>query len=179
MKFFLAGLFLITALSAQADEIRLEPGDQERLAYLLSELPTSVRERTMENILEPRPGLIVKSVFPKAESAFKITCLSKYYNGSQVASSGKCQLTVDTHHPDTDVHYDEFKVILKDLELTQALFDTIQTGSPEKEIRAFNRDTGISFEGKRTLIFDYYFKCSAVECQLKFSKRSSKAEPPQ
>lgn len=169
MKLLLLLLIASYTSISFAYELKLTQFDQEKLAELVERLPTSVRFRNVESLSDPAKGRRVLSEFPIEEQGFRFICVSNYFNHSPHASSASCKVIIDEHHPGVDMNYDEFKVSLKDVLISQALFQHISYGKPHKEFRSEGRDSGISYEGKEELIFRYYFKCRPELCVLRFS----------
>lgn len=171
MKFIVLSLCALVTSSAFAGFVPLIEFDQLKLGELLGKLPTSVRSKAVEQLSGPRSGIKVKSLFPKEKGAFNFLCESTYYNGSNYASHSECKIEIDTHHEQTDVHYDEFKIVYTDVASVKALFEAIPYGSPVKEFRSTERKKGTNFEGKNGNIFNYYFKCGPQSCEMRFSHK--------
>jgi hypothetical protein len=149
--------------------------DQEKLAQLVEHLPAHVRSRDEEVIMTPVRGVKVSSVFPDtANSSFQISCESFYYNDASYASSATCALSLDLDHRELIKKNDEIRVKIDD-ELAYSLYGAIPYGRPEREFRSTHKETGTLFTGKKGNIFDYYFKCSEVNCLLRFSGKHLKS----
>ena len=169
MKLFISLFFI--AGGAWASSVTLEEFDQLKLAEVVGEIPQTVRTRTITPVTAPVQGIEVESFFPKEAGAFQVHCKSLYYGDSPYISKAQCQLTVDMHHPDLEVGYDEIKISLKDPALVSALYEVIPYGRPEKEMYSYGRDQATNFEGNYTNVFHYRFHCLKESCVIRLSHK--------
>lgn len=165
MKYLILAIFI--PVLGNAVEIQLDAYDQDKLAVFLEKLPTSVKHRKSRKDTEA-DKTIVRNEFPMGEYPFKITCESQYYKEAPLPSSNECKLELREAHPDLEKANDEFFFHLREQELATSLFSTIPFGKPEKEFRSVIMEKGISFEGEKTFIFTYYFKCTEADCLMRF-----------
>jgi hypothetical protein len=163
-------LSIFTSSVIHAETIELNYDDQLRLADLVIKLPSTVRRSMNESISTPKNGTRITSIFPKRSAAWLVVCAHDYFNGSEYPSYVQCELTVDEHHPDLQVNYDQYQIMIANKQMTTALYNAISYGDPEKEFRSFGKRYGTNFEGKSANIFRYYFNCSVASCRILLSK---------
>lgn len=163
-------LSIISSSLAYGAEVLLSTPDQERLAELIARFPLKVRTIKRSPLNNPLPGIKIVSEFPKYRKGVTFICESDYYNGSSYPSSSRCEVKLYEDHSNVDVNYDEYLVSITDPLITQALFNHISYGRPDKEFRSEGRDNGVDFYGKFGWVLHYYFKCSSLTCDLRFSR---------
>lgn len=171
MKILLLTLLSLVPFSLTYGEtIDLNYDDQLRLADLLAKLPSNARWSKQETVDSPKSGVRMNYLFPKQDEAFKISCQNDYFNGSPYPSFVHCELSVDEHHPDLEMNYDQYRIMLDNRQQVSALYDAIPYGNPEKEFRSWGKQTGTDFSGKSGNILRYFFKCSMESCRILISK---------
>lgn len=147
----------------------LDSFDQTKLAALVGEIPTTIREKKVTPLTTPVTGFKVSSRFPKTEGPFAFICESSYYNRSLYASYGSCKVEIDEHHPEVQRSWDEYKIVVTDPEVVATFNKIIPTGRPPyKEFRSFGKEPGKTFDGKFAKIFYYYIRCNKDQCTFKF-----------
>jgi hypothetical protein len=166
-KLFLVFLALYPSL-VFSYELELSQYDQEKLAELVERLPAHIRKRDVIELSVPLAGKKILSEFPTGNLGFKILCESNYFNNASYASSAFCRVHIDDLHPEIEMGYEEFKIMIYDSSISYALFQAISYGRPAKEFRSEKRKQGISFDGELKTIFGYYFKCFPDKCVFKF-----------
>ncbi|HXH30990.1 MAG TPA: hypothetical protein VNJ01_09280 [Bacteriovoracaceae bacterium] len=171
LKSTLLLLSLLVSGVAGAHVMKLEDFDQFKLGELLGNLPETVRFKTKTSLTGPRVGFMIKSVFPKSDAPFKMTCRSSYFGGAQYPSYTKCEVYIDLNHRDLNSKYDQHKFVFSDSETVQALRSAIPYSSNRKQFNSFERDRGTTYEGKFTNIFHYIFTCLQSQCTLKLSAK--------
>ena len=155
---------MIATLSLYLDNF-----DQTKLAALVGEIPTTIREKNVTPLTEPVQGFKVSSKFPKEAGPFQISCESSYYNRSLYASYAACKVEIDEHHQEVQKSWDEYKIVITDPEIVGVFNKIIPMGrAPYKEFRSFGKEKGKNFNGVYSNIFYYYIRCSQNECTFKF-----------
>ncbi len=171
MKNMFLTFIVFMSASAIAETFKIEDYDQQKLAALMTKIPKEAKVLKVTEITEPMAGRVERVIFPRWVGALKIICESTFYDEFEIAAKWACTMEVNSHHDDVEAKYDEFKILLKNPKTTKALFESISFGRPEKDFRSFKKDPGMTFEGKITNIFHYFFKCSESLCDLRVSKK--------
>ena len=171
MKILFLFVCVLSSVSAFAESFKLKDWDQLKLGELLSRIPAEAKVLKVTPVTEPALGRKERIIFPRWVGALKIICENITYGNSQVISASTCTFSIDSHHPDVSVNYDQYKILLKNPTTVQALMVSIHGGPESKEYRSGYMDDGINFEGRATNIFHYLFKCKTTECELRVSKK--------
>jgi hypothetical protein len=169
MRFF---LFLLTfSLPAVSATIKLGPFDQQKLAVLLLDLPTSIRDTEETPLTSPAPGRRIQTSFPQS-GPLKIVCVSKFYTSSPFPSASTCKVHVDMSNPNVVKKNDEVRVKVNQDRNVSGLYTSIPYGKPEKDFRGWERDQGIDFEGYKSPIFHFSITCTKAQCLFRFSAKN-------
>ena len=173
MKFFFITALVIASNLAQAAKLNMTDFDQLKLAEFLGTLPDSVRDHLVEDVVAPKAGKKVKTAIPVTSTeAFAVRCERTFFNESRFASRGSCQVDLDLTHAEVSKRNDEVRVKILDRELSEALWSKILHGKEVKEFRSAESVYGMTYEGKKGYIFDYFLRCTQQECIMKFSAQS-------
>lgn len=165
MKFFI--LFTLLSGNLLAETLLLDRYDQLKLAELLARIPNLAKHLEVEKGGEAEKRFMT---FPKAAKEFQIHCESTYYQDSPYASAAECRVDVDLNAKGIKRGYDELLIELSHRN-AEALFEAIPQGREKRELRSWQRDAGINFEGRRSEIFRYYISCLKDTCRIRVSEK--------
>lgn len=166
MKFLIA--FLLSG-SVFAANLEVTEYDQAKLAHFLNKLPSNIVDKSDE-----KDSRKVRVVFPKKKQAFRIECVSEYFDQAPVPSSSSCTVEIDINHQALEKNYDEVRLKDANTDTASAMFSVMNYGKDPKSFRSGEWEEGTDFNGRRTNVFTYLFECSQSSCLYRFSEKMIK-----